>query len=292
MRARFPRLEARHYYTQTSDHIRISNVAYSTNCILGRDLSQCKEAFETLRRQPGQPGSQPTQLQLQPQPQLQLQPQPQSQPQLQQQQQPQSFLKQTPFPSTSNKRQAMNMISGSDSKRRKSGNETPTTRDILPKPSNGSGSPLTMTTPSPATSNQKKRGRPSKADVERKQREAIERGDIIPPALAAASPAGLQGQEEVRSGGFAPIMPALAPAPAPVLARNPQGAMTPGHILSPQMGMEQVPPVIMSADTGKKRRARPPPKPKVRGLFNLVGIMLTKRRSQSQVKVNFLSIRP
>jgi hypothetical protein len=184
----------------------------------------------------------------------------------------------------------MNIISGPDSKRRKSGTETPTARDILPKPSNGSGSPLTMTTPSPATSNQKKRGRPSKADVERKQREAIERGDIIPPAPAAASPAGLQGQEEVRLGGFAPIM--IAPAPAPVPARSPQAAMTPGHVLSPQMSMEQVPPVTMSTDTAKKRRARPPPKPKVRGLFNLVGIMLTKRRSQSQVKVNFQSIRP
>jgi hypothetical protein len=216
----------------------------------GRTLSECKSAFDSFFWQPS------NQL-----PTLQLQPQPQ----------PQSFLVQPPFLGASHKRQSMNTISGPDSKRRKSGTEAPTTHNILPKPSNGSGSPLAMTTPSPATSNQKKRGRPSKANVERKQREAIERGHIIPPDLAVASPAGLQGQD-IRLGGFAPIMP------APIPARNPQAAMAPGHILSPQMGMEQVPPVIMSADTGKKRRARPPPKPKVRSSTykNLVGIMLTK----------------
>jgi len=237
----------------------------------GRNLSECKSAFDSFFWQPS------NQL-----PTLQLQPQ----------LQPQSFLVQPPFLGASHKRKSTNTISGPDSKRRKSGTEAPTTHNILPKPSNSSGSPLTMTTLSLATSNQKKRGRPSKADIERKQREAIERGDIIPPALAAASPAGLQGQEEVKPRGFPPIASALASVPAPVPSRNPQAAMTQGHILSPQMGMEQVPPVIMSADTGKKRRARPPPKPKVRSSTykNSVGIVLTKRRSQSRVKASFQSI--
>jgi len=183
----------------------------------------------------------------------------------------------------------MNIIPGPDTKRRKSGTETPTiARDILPKPSNGS--PMSMTTSSPATVSQKKRGRPSKADVERKQREAIERGDIIPPAPVAAPPAGQQGQEEVRSGNFAPIM--IAPAPAP--ARSPPAPITPAHVLSPQLGLEQgptQPPVTMSGDpSGKKRKPRQPPKPKVGSLFNLIGVMLIKRRCKSQVKANFRSI--
>jgi hypothetical protein len=73
----------------------------------------------------------------------------------------------------------MSMPSGLDIKKRKSGAETPSlARDLLPKP----------TTSSPAPISQRKRGRPSKADVECKQREAIERGDIIPTAPVFTSP--------------------------------------------------------------------------------------------------------
>jgi hypothetical protein len=177
------------------------------------------------------------------------------------------------------------MSSGPDTKKRKSGAETPTlARDLLPKPTTSNGPQMPTMTSSPAPTSQKKRGRPSKADVERKQREAIERGDIIPPASVASSPAGLQGQDD--RPGATPVM--ILPAPS---TRNPQSVVTPGHMLSPQMGVEHPPTPTMSGEApGKKRKPRPTPKPKVCSLFNMLRVMLTIRRCRSQVNTNFQSI--
>jgi hypothetical protein len=166
----------------------------------------------------------------------------------------------------------MSIPPGPDLKRRKSGPETPTlARGLLPKPTNSNGSQMPTMTSSPATTSQKKRGRPSKADVERKQREAIERGDIIPPA-PTQSPAGLQGQDDSRPGST-PVM--ILPAPSTV-TRSPQTALTPGLVPSPQMGIEHGPPAAMSGDgSGKKRKTRPPAKPKVCSLLSVLRVMLT-----------------
>jgi hypothetical protein len=131
---------------------------------------------------------------------------------------------------------------------RKSGAETPViARSLFPKitTSNGPQMPTPTSSPGQATIG-KKRGRPSKADVERMNREAIERGDIIPPA------------------------------------RSTQSIETPEHMLSSQMGGEA--PV-------KKGKPRPPPKPKVYNLFNLLRVILTRRRSRSQANTKFQSMR-
>jgi hypothetical protein len=205
---------------------------YSTNCALGRDLSQCKHAFE-----------------LQTRPLIQLHtPQPY----------PQTFLNPAPvFPGSSGKHQSVSMPSGPDTKKRKSGAETPTlSRDLLPKPVISSSRQMPTPT-SPPETRQKKRGRPSKTDVERKQREAIERGDVIPPISVPSPPAGLQGQDD--RPGVTPVM--ILPAPS---ARNPQHFVTPGYVLSPEMGVEHGPNPTMGGDaesSGKKRKPRPPPNP-------------------------------
>lgn len=180
---------------------------------------------------------------------------------------------------------------GPDQKRpRKSGAETPTlARDLLPKPANpNGGSPMsTMASSPPATASQKKRGRPSKADVERKQREAIERGEIITPA--AQSPAGMPGPDDSRSG-YAPV--SILPAP-PGPRETVMGGIMPS-ILSPRAG--SFPQMVMGPDspasigaepTGKKRKPRPPPKPKVCSPVDLLRLLLTRRRSKSQVNTSF-----
>jgi hypothetical protein len=72
------------------------------------------------------------------------------------------------------------LMTGPPLKRRQSGVENvPTAREIRPKASNG-GSPNPAS--SMPTTLAKKRGRPSKADAERKHLEAIQRGEVIPPA--------------------------------------------------------------------------------------------------------------
>lgn len=227
-RARFPGLAVRHYYTQTSHQAGYRRyIADYTNCIIGRSLSQCKGAFDSLRHLPRPPSQLPT-------------PQPQ----------PQPFHTPNPvFTSAPNKRQSMTIMPGPDTKRRKSGAETPTSSHMMiaPKPSNGSQMAAMTSTPT-TNSNQKKRGRPSKADVERKQKEAIERGEVILPSPAASSPSVIQGQEGVRSGSFAPVTIALAP-PGP----SPQAVMTPAQLSSPQMATEGQS-MAVSGETGAKRR--------------------------------------
>lgn len=149
-----------------------------------------------------------------------------------------------------------------DRKRRKSGTQTPTSTYpshgpvLAPRPSNGSGSPgMQALPPSTAPSSGKKRGRPSKLEVERKQREAIERGEIIPSGSVAVS----QGADGSRPGGFAPVT--IAPAPA---IRSPRSVMTPTQLSSPQVADEPGPSMPPSVEApGKKRKPRQPPKPKV-----------------------------
>ncbi|PMD44771.1 hypothetical protein L207DRAFT_286342 [Hyaloscypha variabilis F] len=180
---------------------------------VGRNLSQCIEAFELHSRSPGQPQN--------------IQPY------------PQSFHNTVP---------------------RGTRETIPPSRLISPKPAHNFLPEITafqgaqMLTPdtSPAamvqTTAQRKRGRPSKAEVERRQREAIERGDIIPPPPVQTLPEGQPGQNY--------YIPDSLPAvilPGPSLW-SPAAVAPPGHMPSPHIGVEA---------PGKKRKPRPPPKPKV-----------------------------
>ncbi|PMD24268.1 hypothetical protein NA56DRAFT_32570 [Hyaloscypha hepaticicola] len=153
------------------------------------------------------------------------------------------------------------MPPGPELKKRKSGAETPTLardqRDILPKPThpnNNSPSMTTMSSSPAPSSSQKKRGRPSKADQERRQKEAMDRGEILPPGPVASS-VGLQGPDDFRPH---PSPVTILPAPRPS-----QTAVTPGHMLSPQIAMERGPsPTMGSEATVRKRKPKPPAKPK------------------------------
>ncbi len=174
------------------------------------------------------------------------------------------------------------MPPGPESKKRKSGTETPTlARDLLPKPTHPNNNSPSMTTmsSSPAPTSQKKRGRPSKADQERRQQEAMERGEILPPGPVASS-AGLQGPDDIRPH---PSPVSILPAPRP-----PQTAVTPGQMLSPQIAMERGPsPTMGSEATVRKRRPKPPAKPKVSNSFKLLKPMLTTRRLKSLLSTSF-----
>jgi hypothetical protein len=176
----------------------------------------------------------------------------------------------------------MGMPPGPETKKRKSGAETPTlARDLLPKPTHPNNNSPSMTTmsSSPGPTSQKKRGRPSKADQERKQREAMERGEIITPGPVASS-AGLQGPDDIKPH---PSPVTILPAPRPV-----QTAVTPGHMLSPQIAMERGPsPTMGSEATVRRRKPKPPPKPKVSNSFKRLKVMLTTRRLQSLVSTSF-----
>jgi hypothetical protein len=160
----------------------------------------------------------------------------------------------------------MKIIPGLNTKRQKYGTET-LARNIFPKPSNGS--PVSMTTSLPVTVSQKKRGRPLKADVEHKQREAIERGVIIPPTPVAA---GHLGYDEFRSGNFAPICNCARTR----AARNPQVLKAPSQVPSLLMSNESVTTSLRSGDfPGKKRKSRQSPKPKVSSSFKSEGAVPT-----------------
>lgn len=117
------------------------------------------------------------------------------------------------------------------------------TQHILPKPSNGSPG----FNPSQSTIQPKKRGRPSKADVEQRQAAAIARGDIIaPPKPATPMPEALPAGESASTPIYAAIAPMLSPRP-------PASPMTPTTFVNPE-----------ADSAGKKKRAKPPPKaPKV-----------------------------
>ncbi len=132
-------------------------------------------------------------------------------------------------------------------KRRQSSDLVPAGRDIRPKPAGSNGSPLSMT--SFPTTEPKKRGRPSKKDVERKQAEAMARGDILAPVTSTPlSGYGVQG-EEVNISGYPPILPTPpALGPSPIYG---QSTGTP---------VEKGTPESTAGSPGKKRRPKATPK--------------------------------
>ncbi|KAG9232518.1 hypothetical protein BJ875DRAFT_485986 [Amylocarpus encephaloides] len=198
----------------------------------GRTLASCIDAYESMRSAP------------QPSPYSSLPPQ-----------------------STSSKRKSgselEHLMTAPSSKRRQSGQDNlpSSTRDIRPKPTSANGSPLPFNTlPGPPPPQPKKRGRPSKADVELRQQEAIARGEVLPPprvitpkVLKQAQP---QSQEASRSG-FAMIAP-MAPA-KPTMGSGMGG------------GPFQSTPLEPEDSPGKKKRARQPPKPKGARISDILG---------------------
>lgn len=177
----------------------------------------------------------------------------------------------------------MGMPPGPESKKRKSGAETPTlARDLLPKPMHPNNNSPSMTTmsSSPASTSQKKRGRPSKADQERRQQEAMERGEILPPGPVASS-VGLQGPDDIRPH---PSPVTILPAPRPS-----QTAVTQGLMLSPQIAMERGPsPTMGSEATVRKRKPKPPAKPKVSDSFQAAQSYADHKKAQKSLEHQFL----
>jgi hypothetical protein len=88
-------------------------------------------------------------------------------------------------------------------------------RTIQPRPSSN-GSPLSIST-FPTTQQPKKRGRPSKADVEARNAEAIARGEVIlPPKIPARRSTGdltAGGDSSTPRGGVAPVASLISPSP-------------------------------------------------------------------------------
>jgi hypothetical protein len=145
------------------------------------------------------------------------------------------------------------LTTGPPPKRRQSGVETvPITREIRPK----AGSPNPAS--SMPTTQAKKRGRPSKADAERKQLEAIQRGEVIPPAHITPK-AGQQPGESVMST-YMPI--------APTPTATPQTPQPMTHEQSPRgLTEKEAAETAIGDSPGKKKRSRAPPKAaKVRSL--------------------------
>jgi hypothetical protein len=144
-------------------------------------------------------------------------------------------------------------------KRRQSGVETVTSaRDIRPKPTSSNGSPHPFSSlPGQSAVPTKKRGRPSKADVEERQREAILRGEVLPPPKAITPKGGKQAVTgEPSSAGYAAIAP-MGSAPAPELS----GGVQCGPIEAASAPATMVP---AGDSPGKKKRARAAPRqPKV-----------------------------
>jgi hypothetical protein len=121
-------------------------------------------------------------------------------------------------------------------------------RDIRPKPTSANGSPLPFASvPIPPAPAPKKRGRPSKADVELRQQEAIARGEVLPPSRTL-TPKTLKPstmREEPPRTSFTMIAPM-----APAIASN-EPTMTGG---SPY----QSDPSVAAMDAAeKKKRVRP-----------------------------------
>ena len=134
-------------------------------------------------------------------------------------------------------------------KRRQSGAEAMIR--IQPKPPSN-GSPHAFNTP-PATQ-PKKRGRPSKAEIEARNAAAIARGEIIPPPRTPAARKSMGGdassEAPVRSGGFGEFGGVAAAAPK----------VAPGPLSESKMSMSfQTGPSDADASdmTSKKKRGRP-----------------------------------
>lgn len=157
-------------------------------------------------------------------------------------------------------------------KRRQSGVELVTSaRDIRPKPTSSNGSPLMFPAlPGQVTVPAKKRGRPSKADVEERQREAILRGEVLPPPKTTAPKGGAkQGiSGEPSSAGYATIAP-MGFAPGSEMGGGIQyqsGPMEAASAPPPHSPAAMVPP---GDSPGKKKRPRAAPRqPKVSAFLN------------------------
>lgn len=199
-----------------------------TDSSVGRNLKQCKDAIEALRAVPLMPT-------------YPYQPHSQS-----------LSLPSPTIASTGIKRKAPGTLESfspaSAPGRRLSGDPVITTRDIRPKPPTSNGSPLSMT--SFPTSEPKKRGRPSKKDAERKQAEAIARGDIIPPITTTPLMSYASHGEDVGMSSYAPILPTPA-------------SMNHGYMYgpSPNTPIEtKEGPESVVGSPGKKKRPKPLPK--------------------------------
>jgi hypothetical protein len=168
-------------HTDVESELVIGITADMTNCYIGRTVKMCMDMFNNLRPS---------------------------------QHIPYSGMSTIASVSTSSKRKSApdafeHLMTGPPPKRRQSGVENaPAAREIRPKASNGGSPNLASSMP---TTQAKKRGRPSKADAERKQLEAIQRGEVIPPAHITPK-AGQQPGESVMST-YMPIAPTPTATP-------------------------------------------------------------------------------
>jgi hypothetical protein len=99
-------------------------------------------------------------------------------------------------------------------------------RVIQPKPSSNGQSPISFSSPQ-SGQQPKKRGRPSKADVEARNAELVARGEVLPPPKAATP---------------RPRAPELAPREPESIMQQPRDILNPmrtpiAPMMSPQMGM-------------------------------------------------------
>lgn len=127
-------------------------------------------------------------------------------------------------------------------------------RDILPKPTSANGSPLPFSPlPGPPPPVPKKRGRPSKADVELRQQEAIARGEVLPPSATTGTrtltpkPPFKQATRDEPSRGLTVLAPMTGTGPSTDHSMGAHYQTEPSMVDSP----------------GRKKRQRAPVKPKV-----------------------------
>jgi hypothetical protein len=217
--------------TDVESELVIGVTADMTNCYIGRTVKMCMDMFNSLRSG---------------------------------QHHPYSGMSTIASVGTSSKRKSApdafeHLMTGPPPKRRQSGVENvPTTREIRPKASNG-GSPNPAS--SIPTTQAKKRGRPSKADAERKQLEAIQRGEVIPPAHITPK-SGQQLGEGVMST-YMPIAPTPTPTATPLTPQPMTQEQSPRGLTE----KEAAETAIGDSPGKKKSRSRAPPKaPKVHRL--------------------------
>lgn len=190
-----------------------------------------------------------------------------------------------PLPNPSHKRKSAPehlepLMTNPQPKRRQSGVETLTSaRDIRPKPTSSNGSPHPFSSFSGQSAvPTKKRGRPSKADVEERQREAILRGEVLPPPKTMAPKGGKQAVTgEPSSAGYAAIAPMGS---APEMSGGIQYQS--GPIEAAPVSAPTPAAMVPTGDSpGKKKRARATPRqPKV-------GILQEwERKKTNSVKVS------
>ena len=167
-----------------------------------------------------------------------------------------------PPPSSSHKRKSgaaelLDPLSASPAPKRRQSGTNIITRELQPKPASN-GSPVSFVTPSTGATT-KKRGRPSKADVEQRQAEAIARGEVLPPPKTPAPKGGRasSGVAEVSTSGFAAIAPTPTMGSSIALEPNAQVPFQSDQAESPALDA-----------SGKKKRQRPSSRSSK--VFNLV----------------------